>query len=91
MRLRLDLAYGNDRVYGLAPEKCKKDDIVCIIGGCSVPVVLRKVEDLEMCASTEFANIFTLIGEAYVHQKMNGEAVQDLERVRKLQKTFLLK
>lgn len=91
MRLRLDLAYGNDRIYGLAPEKCKKDDIVCIIGGCSVPVVLRKVEDLEMRASTKSAIVFTLIGEAYVHQKMNGEAVQDLERVRGLQKTFLLK
>ena len=27
---------------GLAPSKCKKGDLVCILFGCSVPVLLRK-------------------------------------------------
>ncbi|CAN9430254.1 unnamed protein product [Alternaria alternata] len=91
IQLKLGTAFGNDLVYGLAPERCKKGDIVCIIGGCSVPVVLRKIEDLEVCGSFEAAGVFTLIGETYIHQKMNGEAVQDLGRVKKLQKTFVLK
>ncbi|CAI9637772.1 unnamed protein product [Alternaria burnsii] len=91
IQLKLGADFGDDLVYGLAPEKCKKGDIVCIIGGCSVPVVLRKVEDQEVCGSSEAAGVFTLIGETYIHQKMNGEAVQDVGRVNKLRKTFVLK
>ncbi|CAN9247212.1 unnamed protein product [Alternaria alternata] len=91
IQLKLGAAFGDDLVYGLAPERCKKGDVVCIIGGCSVPVVLRKIEDLEVCGSFEAAGVFTLIGETYIHQKMNGEAVQDLGRVKKLQNTFVLK
>jgi len=30
---------------GLAPSKCKKRDLVCILFGCSVPVLLRKFID----------------------------------------------
>lgn len=31
------------KLLGLAPEKSHKDDLVCILYGCSVPVILRKV------------------------------------------------
>lgn len=35
----------NKSTLGLAPSKCKKRDIVCILFGCSVPVLLRKFID----------------------------------------------
>ena len=28
---------------GLAPDRAMKGDLICIVKGCSVPVVLRKV------------------------------------------------
>ena len=55
----------SDRLFGLAPEKAKVDDIICIILGCSVPVVLRKLENSEE---------YQFIGECYVHGMMDGEA-----------------
>lgn len=32
----------SEHFLGLAPVKCKKGDLVCILFGCSVPVLLRK-------------------------------------------------
>jgi len=90
MQLKLGTAFKSELVCGLGPEKCERGDIVCIIGSCTVPVVLRRVEDVNRRAPAGSAGLFTLIGEAYVHGKMNGEAVQDLERVKELQGTFVL-
>ncbi|KAF7197204.1 Heterokaryon incompatibility protein 6, OR allele [Pseudocercospora fuligena] len=39
------------RSIALAPGKTKKGDLVCILYGCSVPVVLRKMIDNEPAAS----------------------------------------
>jgi hypothetical protein len=52
---------------GLAPMAAMTEDIVCILYGCSVPVVLRpqKREDEEEC-------FFQLVGECYVHGVMDG-------------------
>lgn len=36
---------GPKQPLGLAPVKCKKGDLVCILFGCSVPVLLRKYVD----------------------------------------------
>lgn len=33
----------NDIALALAPGKAKKGDLICILHGCSVPVVLRKI------------------------------------------------
>ena len=35
----------NPKSLGLAPKNTKEGDLVCILHGCSVPVVLRKVEN----------------------------------------------
>jgi hypothetical protein len=44
--------------------------MICIIFGCSVPVVLRKV-------SADGRNShFEFIGECYVHGMMDGEALE---------------
>ena len=54
---------------GLAPEMLKKRDLICILYGCSVPVVLRRMVD--PVTDEEY---FTFIGECYVHGIMDGEA-----------------
>jgi hypothetical protein len=62
-------------LFGLAPSKAQEGDIVCILLGCSVPVVLRPIdEDDEKCGH-EF------IGEAYVYRMMDGEALADYSRL----------
>ncbi|OCL01440.1 hypothetical protein AOQ84DRAFT_383747 [Glonium stellatum] len=50
---------------GLGPSKPEKGDFVCILYGCSVLVLLRKVED---------APYFSFIGECYIHGMVDGEA-----------------
>jgi hypothetical protein len=51
-----------------------------------VPVVLRKAEDL-----SENSNLYELVGEAYVHRKMDGEAVDNQSLVDRLSQNFELK
>jgi hypothetical protein len=58
-------------MFGLAPESTKNEDLVCILFGCSVPVILR------MTSKDKYA----LIGEAYVHGKMQGEALSDWKKL----------
>ncbi|KAJ9648372.1 hypothetical protein H2199_001226 [Coniosporium tulheliwenetii] len=56
---------------GLGPEKTEKGDLICILRGCSVPVILRQTA----AAKADAKPVYTLIGEAYVHGKMDGEAI----------------
>jgi hypothetical protein len=56
-------------LFGLGPPDMLESDYVCILMGCSVPVILR-----------EHDGCMELIGEAYVHGKMEGEAMEDLRR-----------
>ena len=52
--------------YGLGPRKTRVGHIVCILLGCSVPVILREHESKEC---------YELIGESYIHTQMDGEAL----------------
>ncbi|KAI9772823.1 MAG: hypothetical protein M1840_008705 [Geoglossum simile] len=54
---------------GMASETVQKDDIICVLLGCSVPVVLRQVDK----------DSFEYVGECYVHGVMEGEAMQWLK------------
>ncbi|PMD63606.1 uncharacterized protein K444DRAFT_556346, partial [Hyaloscypha bicolor E] len=61
----------NDRknhgeLYGIAPPKAAINDIICILFGCSVPVVLRKVEKEDR---------HIVVGECYVNGMMDGESL----------------
>lgn len=56
---------------GLAPLLAEKRDVVCIIFGCSVPIVLRRQQD----AGTG-EEYFQFIGECYIHGMMEGEALE---------------
>ncbi|OBT67663.1 hypothetical protein VE03_03431 [Pseudogymnoascus sp. 23342-1-I1] len=49
---------------GLAPIRAQKGDRVCVLYGCSVPLVIREREGM-----------VTLVGEAYVHGVMDGQAI----------------
>lgn len=55
-------------IVGLLPQAARRHDTICILHGCSVPVVLRKLQD------DGGAWYWRLIGEAYVHRFMDGEA-----------------
>ncbi|SMR60919.1 unnamed protein product [Zymoseptoria tritici ST99CH_1E4] len=52
---------------GIGPAPMQVDDAVCVIRGCGAPMVLRPVMDE--------TDIFTVVGEAYVHGMMDGEAI----------------
>ena len=56
--------------FGLGPNTAQKGDIVCILYGCSVPVVLRKV-------GTSDVSAFQLVGEAFIYNMMEGQAHND--------------
>ncbi len=60
----------NHQFLGLAPSEAKRQDLICILHGCSVPVVLRPQDDHVGRACYQF------IGECYVHGMMDGEALE---------------
>lgn len=49
---------------GLGPPDCKKDDVIAILWGCSVPVILRRVAGDES---------YKLVGECYLQGCMDGD------------------
>jgi hypothetical protein len=58
-------------VVGLIPQHARIGDRICILRGCSVPVVLRQHGTPESPRGL----YWQLIGEAYVHGVMDGEAM----------------
>lgn len=50
--------------HGLVPLDTRQSDILCILTGCSTPMVLRPVEDY-----------YVVIGEAYVQGFRAGDAL----------------
>jgi len=64
-----------DKFLGLAPSKTREGDLICILYGCSVPVVLRKVaRPLSTPGKSEHYHEF--IGECYIHGMVDGEALR---------------
>ncbi|TAQ90353.1 hypothetical protein B7494_g1332 [Chlorociboria aeruginascens] len=57
--------------FGIGPAKMEEKDLVCVLYGCSVPVVLRDV------ASPDGARNFKVIGECFVYGMMEGEALSE--------------
>lgn len=71
----------DDNIFGLGPPGSGIDDLVCILFGCSVPVILRKERS---------GGHYTLVGEAYVHGMMDGEAMEYFGRRKLEEETFEL-
>jgi hypothetical protein len=59
-------------LFGLGSRLVKEKDLVCILFGCSVPVVLREKMD-------DSRPYYELVGECYVHSKMDGEALAGMD------------
>jgi hypothetical protein len=59
----------NNNYIGLAPQVAQVGDLICILYGCTVPVLLRRQEDID---GKEY---FQVVGESYVHRMMDGEAL----------------
>ncbi|KAL2828452.1 heterokaryon incompatibility protein-domain-containing protein [Aspergillus cavernicola] len=79
------LAVLSDGSLLLVPRGAKKGDQVCIINGCSVPILLHQVESRKkdyfgaemhekMDGVYEPVACYRMIGECYVHGMMDGEA-----------------
>lgn len=64
---------------GLAPDVCLPGDVVAILGGSAVPVILRPAEPSprekgNFCLDEARRRSFEVIGDAYIHGIMDGEA-----------------
>jgi hypothetical protein len=66
------------RPFGLGSRNIQEDDIVCILFGCSVPVVLR---------FSETTRDYKFIGECYVHGNMDGELLAGMDEEKILEST----
>ncbi|MCJ1257316.1 hypothetical protein MMC24_005141 [Lignoscripta atroalba] len=69
---------------GLGPVEMESGDVVCVLKGGKMPFVLRELDDevcegCEGCGGTERA-CHRLVGFAYVHGIMDGEAMRLLEQ-----------
>jgi hypothetical protein len=66
-------------MLGMAPIKAKKGDIICVLFGCSVPLLLRQRHSQEE---------YEFIGECYLDGYMNGEALDSMEAESDSLRTF---
>lgn len=55
----------------LLPGTAEKNDVICILYGCSVPVVLRETGE----QTTTGEGMWELIGECYMYEMMAGDAL----------------
>jgi hypothetical protein len=53
-------------LYGTGPRMIERDDIVCLLFGCSVPMIMRRGDPKASQSRV------TLVGECYVHGIMEG-------------------
>ena len=78
IRLSLRLMVTQAGRIGMVSEQATKGDLICVLYGCSVPVLLRKVSNSER---------FSFIGECFLENYMNGRALDQTEL---LEQTFCL-
>ncbi|KAG6178779.1 hypothetical protein E4U36_006175 [Claviceps purpurea] len=64
---RYALCVMKERFMGLVPLLAKEGDKIVVIHGCDVPYVIRRTQE---------QSHYQLVGEAYVHGVMNGEATE---------------
>ena len=60
---------GSEPLFGIGSRYIASRDLVCILFGCSVPVILRERKDVNGNIS------FLFVGESYVDERMDGEAL----------------
>lgn len=66
VRLSLRLMVSGMGHIGMATERAMKGDLICVLFGCSIPVLLRK---------SSYEDTFMLVGECFLDGHMNGSAL----------------
>ncbi|KAG6118132.1 hypothetical protein E4U14_007178 [Claviceps sp. LM454 group G7] len=61
------LCVTREHLMGLVPLLAKQGDLIVVMHGCDVPYVIRHTQE---------QGYYQLVGEAYVHGVMNGEAME---------------
>ncbi|KAJ4176424.1 hypothetical protein NW767_015448 [Fusarium falciforme] len=61
------MGWAPDNIYGKAREQTQRGDLIAVLFGCSTPIVIRPR-----------GKYFQVLGEAYVHGLMEGEAMEFL-------------
>lgn len=56
--------------FGIAPTDAQVGDIVCVLLGCSVPVLLCPLD------ASNLDNGYVIVGEAYLHGVMDDEVLR---------------
>jgi hypothetical protein len=76
-----------NELLGLVPYNARENDLVCILYGCSVPVILRRYQEDSFAADDVGNTYYRFIGECYIHSVMDGGAFrfrdEKLERLKK--------
>jgi hypothetical protein len=68
---RRRLFHTPDGYLGLGPPELLPGDLVCVLCGCSIPLLLRRVD-----------SHYTLVGHCFVLGLMDGEAAQRVKEAR---------
>ncbi|KAL2168169.1 hypothetical protein VTG60DRAFT_337 [Thermothelomyces hinnuleus] len=95
VRMALRLMFSRGGRIGMASDKARKGDLVCVLYGCSIPLLLRRQKSSsssENDAKDENKEggkeEFILVGECFVDGCMDGSA---LERQDIVERTFLIR
>lgn len=66
---------------GIAPAQTKKNDLVCILYGCDVPVVLRRTQPAKRPIGSLSAKSIEaeMVGECFIYGCVDGEALSHQE------------
>jgi hypothetical protein len=82
---------------GVAPAGSRRGDVVAVLAGAEMPVVLRRVGGEEECRGEEEEGgedmgeeRWKVIGLAYVHGIMNGEAVEMMRKGKYQERDFVV-
>jgi len=77
---RRSIAITKNGYIGAVPQDTQQGDLVCVLYGCSVPVVLRKRVGEE----------YRFVGECYLHGFMDAEAIAMREQGHLMEQNFVL-
>ena len=72
------VGWAPDNMYGKPQDQTRVGDVICVVFGCSVPLVVRPLEER-----------WQVVGEAYVQGFMDGEALALLASGQCKESTFV--
>jgi tricorn protease-like protein len=66
----------------LAPAQCQKGDLVAVLAGGKVPYILQPKASASISPGEDgnLGRCYTVLGDAYIHGIMDGEALKEVEQ-----------